>query len=140
MRSRLDCPSVQAETKGARIYGVVMAEGDDRRIGYLTQTVEPTPELMAIAGPVKPTELFRMAAPCAKTACKHFNGGCTLVQRIVAALPPVVSALPECQIRPTCRWFAEEGREACLRCPQVTTDDPARSDEMLAVAAPPPRA
>jgi len=37
-------------------------------------------------------------------------------------LDPVVSALPRCAIRPVCRWFRQEGRAACLRCPQVATE------------------
>ena len=57
-----------------------------------------------------------------KGACRHFAGGdCTLAQRIVATLDPVVSELPACQIRKTCLWFHQEGKDACLRCPQVVT-------------------
>jgi hypothetical protein len=41
------------------------------------------------------------------------DGG-NLVGRNTAMVDPVVSAL--------CRWFRQEGREACLRCPQVTTE------------------
>jgi hypothetical protein len=37
-------------------------------------------------------------------------------------LDPVVSGLPDCAIRPTCRWFREHGKAICLRCPQVVTD------------------
>jgi hypothetical protein len=50
---------------------------------------------------------------------QHLHTG---AQRIVEGLAPVVNALPPCQIRPTCRWFRQEGRNACLRCPQVVTD------------------
>jgi hypothetical protein len=34
----------------------------------------------------------------------------------------VVDALPRCLIRPACRWFQQEGKEACVRCPQVVTE------------------
>ena len=55
--------------------------------------------------------------------CKHFDGSdCRLVQEITAFLDPVVSSLPACDIRPTCRWFRQEGKAACLRCPQVVTE------------------
>ena len=47
---------------------------------------------------------------------------------------PVVGALPRCAIRPTCRWFRQEGREACLRCPQVATELRNPSELELAVA------
>jgi len=42
----------------------------------------------------------------------------------------VVSELPSCQIRDTCRWFAEEGGAACLRCPQVVTLVPSEQNAL----------
>jgi hypothetical protein len=36
-------------------------------------------------------------------------------------LPPVVDSLPPCVIRKECRWFAQEGAAACMRCPEITT-------------------
>ncbi len=130
MTKRIDCPSAQADAKAARVYGVMTGPAEERRVGYLTETLKPTTELLALAGEAKPTELFRIAAPCA-------NSVCTLAQRIVAALPPVVDALPACQIRATCRWFAQEGGAACLRCPQVATDLAAAAPEIVAIAQAP---
>ena len=53
----------------------------------------------------------------------HFaNHACSLAARIATMLDPVVSGLPRCAIRPTCRWFREQGRAACVRCPQVVTE------------------
>jgi len=49
-------------------------------------------------------------------------------------LDPAVSALPRCAIRPRCRWFRQEGREACLRCPLVATEQRNPSELDLAVA------
>jgi hypothetical protein len=119
----IDCPSAQADAKGARVYGMLTGAPETRRVGYLTETQPVSEKLLALAGPAKPTELFRIAAPCAMSGCKHFKGdSCTLAQRIVESMAPVVNALPPCQIRPTCRWFLQEGRNACLRCPQVATD------------------
>jgi hypothetical protein len=51
-------------------------------------------------------------------------------------LPEVTDALPSCQIRPTCRWYAEIGRPACLRCPQVMTLVPSDQGELARVAVP----
>ena len=47
---------------------------------------------------------------------------------------PVVRALPRCAIRPTCRWFRQEGPAACFRCPQVVTDSRTASDLQREVA------
>lgn len=117
----IHCPSAQPSVDGI-VIGVVTGIGEDRRIGYLTEPQMVTEAVLALAAPAAPAQVFRMAAPCMKDSCKHFGGGdCSLVKRIVASFDPVVSALPPCRIRPTCRWFRQEGRAACLRCPQVVT-------------------
>ncbi|MGY2046639.1 hypothetical protein [Methylobacterium sp. JK268] len=136
MSTRVDCPSAQPSGRSSRIYGVMTGPSEERRVGYLTETLAPTQDLLALAGEAKPTQLFRIAAPCAKSACQHFNGTCTLATRIVASLAPVVDDLPLCQIRATCRWFLQEGREACLRCPQIATDKPDATEEEKRIAAP----
>jgi hypothetical protein len=118
------CPSVTSIGPDARLFGVLTGSASEGfQVGYLTEALPPTPELLAAAAPAKPTEVFRAAAPCVERGCKHFDGvNCQLAERITAMLNPVVSALPRCAIRPTCRWFRQEGREACLRCPQVATE------------------
>ena len=120
--ARIDCPSAQPNSDGV-VFGVVTGTGTGQRIGYLTQAQPVTEEILAMTAPADPAQVFRVAAPCMGDGCKHFAGGaCSLVQRIVASFDPVVSGLPPCRIRATCRWFHQEGRDACLRCPQVVTD------------------
>jgi hypothetical protein len=130
------CPSAQPSADGI-VIGVVTGTAERRRIGYLTQPQRVTEDILALAAPAAPAQVFRMAAPCMGEGCKHFSGGgCHLVKRIVAGFEPVVSALPPCQIRPTCRWFRQEGRAACLRCPQVVTNTYDATDEQWRVADP----
>jgi hypothetical protein len=118
----IHCPSAQPSADGV-VIGVVTGTADERRIGYLSKPQPVTEEILALAAPAAPAEVFRMASPCMGDGCKHFAGGdCHLVKRIVAHFDPVVSGLPPCQIRPTCRWFRQEGRVACVRCPQVVTN------------------
>ena len=75
-----------------------------------------------MAAPLKPTEVFRLAATCAEHKCLHFDGAdCQLATRIVQILPAVVTTLPPCIIRQDCRWYSQEGGAACRRCPEVTT-------------------
>jgi hypothetical protein len=120
----LYCPSARPEMEGAVIFGVVEGTAGEPRVAYLTAPVEATPEVLAMAEPVTPTEVFRFAAPCATTACQHFDGvNCRLAQRTVDILPAVLSAPPPCRIRPVCRWWKQEGVAACMRCPQVVTDN-----------------
>ena len=135
-RRRLSCPSATSIGPDAKVFGVVVASAPDAlQVGYLTKALPATPELLAAAAPAEPTEIFRAAAPCSERACRHFDGAnCQLAARITAMLDPVVSTLPRCAIRPVCRWFHQEGRAACLRCPQVTTELRNPSDPDRAVA------
>jgi hypothetical protein len=135
MPAQVDCPSAQPTEAGARIFGVVSSEGGTQRIGYLTEALPAAPDIMAWAGRAQPTQVFRMAAPCMNGACQNFAAGqCALAQRIVHAMEPVVSGLPPCQIRKSCRWFHQEGKAACLRCPAVVTDAPMDSAREIWVA------
>jgi hypothetical protein len=53
----------------------------------------------------------------------HFDrDNCRLAQKIVEKLDAVSDMLPACQIRQNCRWWQQEGKAACQRCPQVVTD------------------
>ena len=117
------CPSAQPDQPGARVFGVqTMTEDRERRVGYLTETVPVTADVLALSGPAAAPEVLRIAAPCVRGGCTNFHGGaCSLAGRIVRMLEPAVAALPRCAIRPTCRWFREQGGAACVRCPQVIT-------------------
>jgi hypothetical protein len=119
---QLDCPSAQPGMSGARAFGVVLGTVDQPQVAYLQhEAVIDISRLEAPKG-VQLTEAFRIAATCEESRCTHFNGRrCTLGQRVVERLPTVVDALPPCTIRSTCRWYAEQAAEACLRCPQVVT-------------------
>jgi hypothetical protein len=80
---------------------------------------------------------MRFAGACEERKCTHFDGAnCQLATRIVRILDEVVDALPRCAIRPTCRWYAQEGRPACLRCPQVVTELTGPDERLRAVALP----
>lgn len=130
------CPSAQP-SPDALVIGVVTGTAGQRRIGYLTEPQPVTEAILARAAPAAPAQVFRVASPCMGDGCKHFSGSdCMLVKRIVTSYDPVVSGLPPCQIRPTCRWFRQEGRAACLRCPQVVTNSHAETELQRWVADP----
>jgi len=116
------CPSAQPGMEHCRVLGVVQRDGPAPMLQYLDQHLPATAEVLAMAAPLKPTEVFRLAATCAEHKCPHFDGtDCQLATRIVQILPPVVDALPPCIIRQECRWYSQEGRAACQRCPEITT-------------------
>jgi len=120
------CPSAQPGMDNCRVLGVVQIgdtqQGSAPKIAYLTELLPATDSVLALAAPLKPTEVFRLSATCAEHKCPHFDGAdCRLATRIVQILPAVVEALPPCTIRKDCRWYSQEGGAACKRCPEVTT-------------------
>ena len=131
------CPSAQPGMREPRLIGVVTFEEDAARVAYLSETVPVTEELLASAAPAEPREVFRIAAHCEEKRCTHFNGmKCNLATRIVQILPAVVDALPTCLIRASCRWYTQEGKPACLRCPQIVTQPLEPSREYAHAAQP----
>jgi hypothetical protein len=117
------CPSARPEMAGAVIFGVVGGTAQEPRMAHLVQPLPVTEELLALAGPASPLAVFRTAAPCAQSACVHFaQNRCRLASRIVDELPEAVDGLPACRIRPHCRWWQQEGKAACLRCPLIVTE------------------
>lgn len=131
------CPSAPPELDGAVAIGVMGGTAREPRMTPLEEPLPVTDELLRLAEPVEPTEVFRFAAPCACGGCLHFRERrCRLIERIVGELPPVTDELPECAIRPDCRWWRQEGRAACLRCPRVVTRDHAPSRPMVRAALP----
>ena len=132
------CPSAQPEMEGAVVFGVVEGTSEEPRVGYLPQRLAATPELLALTAPVQPAEVFRFGAPCATSACRHFDGtDCRLASRLVQLTPAVGgAALPACALRPDCRWWRQEGKAACMRCPAVATINYVPSDAMRQAADP----
>jgi hypothetical protein len=131
------CPSAQPDMDGSVAFGVIGGTPDAPRLAHLERTLPVTDELLALSAPINPAQVFRFAAPCAGSACQHFDGtDCRLATRVVQILPAVTSALPPCLLRPDCRWWQQEGKAACLRCPQVVTESYAASDDFRRAADP----
>jgi hypothetical protein len=131
------CPSAQPDWQGSVAIGVVGGSADDPRVAHFPNTLPVTEGLLVLAKPVTPSEVFRFAAPCLCNGCAHFESEhCRLAARIVQLLPAVTERLPGCSIRPNCRWWKQEGKAACLRCPQVVTDNYNPSERMRDAATP----
>lgn len=131
------CPSARPEMADSAVFGVITGTVEEPRVTYLNQRQPVTEQLMAKSGSVTPTEVFRIAAPCAGKGCQHFDGtDCRLATRIVHQIPAVAESLPPCSIRRDCRWWQQEGKAACMRCPQVVTDNYNPSEQIRQVATP----
>jgi hypothetical protein len=133
----LMCPSAQPGMAGVRVLGVISRDGEAPRLDYLNEVVEATPEILEAAAPAAVSQVFRLAARCEESKCTHFDGTrCQLAVRIAKLLPEADEKLPACVIRPECRWFRQEGRAACLRCPQIMTGNSEADERLKEVAGP----
>ena len=131
------CPSAQPNWDNSVAIGVVQGTAEAPYTRNFANAVPVTSHLLSLSAPVTPTEVFRFAAPCMGCGCAHFrNQKCGLVTQIVQILPSVAKEVPSCSIRPDCRWWRQEGKAACLRCPQVVTDNFYPSSEMKVAALP----
>ena len=131
------CPSAQPDMADAVVLGVRGGTLAAPYVSYLENPVPVSSDLLALAGAAAPAEVFRFAARCEEGACRHFDGAdCRLATRIVQILPMAVESLPSCKIRHECRWFRQEGRPACLRCPQVITELRQPSEDFRSAATP----
>jgi hypothetical protein len=131
------CPSAQPDMDRAVVFGIIGGSISGPRVGYLDRPRPVSNEVATFPEEVQPTEVFRIAAPCAERQCRHFLADrCSLASRLIKILPVGESKIPSCSIRSTCRWWAQEGKEACLRCPQVVTFAMSPSISMVEVATP----
>jgi hypothetical protein len=131
------CPSARPEPGESLVFGVIGGTVTEPRVAYLKQPQTMTEELIAKVSPATPAEVFRTASTCATNNCQHFDGkDCRLATRIVAQFPIALEELPPCSIRRDCRWWQQEGKAACMRCPQVITDNYNASELMIQVATP----
>ncbi|BAT55110.1 hypothetical protein NOS3756_40880 [Nostoc sp. NIES-3756] len=129
------CPSARPELGESIVFGLIAGTASEPRVTYLKQSLPVTEQILAKAHPVTPGEIFRTAAACASKGCQHFDGkDCRLAARVAEKLPAVVAELPPCSIRRDCRWWQQEGKAACLRCPQVITDNYNPSELMAEVS------
>jgi len=131
------CPSAPPLVGESVAFGVVGGPARDPRVAYLRRALPVTQKLLDSTAPVDPAEVLRFASPCAAAACVHFDGAnCQLAARIIQLLPLAVDGLPACAIRPRCRWWQQEGKAACMRCPLVITQRRSASDEYRVAATP----
>jgi hypothetical protein len=124
MSDTLTCPSAPAEP-GSTLLGVVTGKG---QVAYISPNIPVSRRMLdqfQHAG-VPIENRLRFACACLQHRCiqwvgREEAGRCGLIEHAVATQPPRESlpSLPQCGIRPTCRWFAQQGRTACAVCPEI---------------------
>jgi hypothetical protein len=134
----LSCPSARPHQEGAVVIGIVRESGPSPVVDILPAEVPVSLIIDLIPALIQPTEVLRFAAPCVERKCVHFEDDrCKLVERVVEVLPKSRAGLRKCAIRSTCRWWHQEGRAACERCPQIVTEPYVTTEVMRNVAQPP---
>ncbi|WP_235296195.1 hypothetical protein [Portibacter marinus] len=69
-------------------------------------------------------ENVRATMPCVTKGCINWNGNkCTVPDQMSHYFNPVqdLSAVENCPIRSSCRWYAQDGDRACSICPLIQT-------------------
>ena len=133
---RIMCPSSKA-AKNARLLGVRQEDG---KVAILPQPLQLDDTFIEIASQTAPAEQkFRFTNKCIEAGCAQWTGSrCGVSDQIVSVIDQLVTQheLPACGIRPSCRWFRQNGADACRVCPYVVTEtteeDWERSNDHLA--------
>jgi hypothetical protein len=123
--SALMCPSSRCEP-GSSLIAIL---GDEGRLAHVTPALPVDAAFVESARRHgSPEARMRFASPCLQAGCAQWTGSsCGIIEKVVAAeVGPQGGRLPRCAIRPSCRWYAQEGAAACRACPLVVTD--ARED------------
>jgi hypothetical protein len=127
------CPSSRCKD-GALVLGIVLP---NQTIAYADQryriSAQQAEEMQQSA--LSPEKRFRFSSPCAQSGCGQWRSGpanpdgpaagrCGVIDTVLATPhpPTLPRELPNCSIRPQCRWFVQSGEAACSICRYVVTD------------------
>ncbi len=116
------CPSSTNEI-GATLLGVVNQDGS---VGYFSNPVIIDESFKEIFNETEaPESKFRFSNTCVEKGCKQWqNGACSVIKNVMNLNENanLEVKLPDCSIRPSCRWYFQEGAKACSFCPYIITN------------------
>src|SRR5262245_34357121 len=122
------CPSSRCQ-EGAILLGIVLTDGV---VGFVKDRIVVDRAFVqnATAGGSRPPESrFRFSSPSAQGGCRQWTGSrCGVIDSVLEDAreqnyqPRANAPLPECSIRGDCRWFDQEGADACRVCDIVVTE------------------
>lgn len=126
------CPSSKCKS-GSELLGV---RQDDGTVAILPQTLPIDETFMhdVRADGVNPEQKFRFVNKCVECGCKQWTGkSCGVIDNLVTYLDnlPVADALPPCSIRSQCRWYKQQGADACKVCKFVVTEVTEQDEPMM---------
>jgi hypothetical protein len=142
--STILCPSWGCEA-GASLIGIVLADGS---VAFSKDRIVIDEAFVEVARQGRsPEKRFRFSSTCKRAGCVQWTDGkCGIVDRVIsehvtsehkdhAAAGSDPFVLPECSIRPQCRWHLQSGDEACRACPEVITDAGSETTDLAALSA-----
>jgi hypothetical protein len=122
MNEKKTCPSSTC-TEGSNLIGII---NQNHEFDFLKVALPITKSFVEEA--VKhgsPEKRFRFSSRCVESGCNQWTGTrCGVSDRLLESIEAAFHKpnLPDCSIRPTCRWFSQNGESACRICPLVATD------------------
>lgn len=126
---KIMCPSSRAQT-GARLLGIRQPDGS---VAILPQVLQIDEQFIKDASKeLKAEQRFRFTNKCVESGCKQWTGSrCGVADAVVSLIDELVTSkdLPQCYIRPQCRWFKQNGSDACKACQFVITETTAEEWE-----------
>ena len=119
-----DCPSSMPSSKN-KLLGIL--DEKTNRIEILPEPIEIDADIQKELDRFGENTLktVRLTNTCATKACGQWDGGkCSLIGNILERIEEKKREknLPECGLRPSCRWYAQEKEEACKVCTLVQYD------------------
>lgn len=118
---QMRCPSSTCEP-GHLLLGIVRPDGTLSHISPPIEVDVSFVEKASAKGQRLPESRFRFAGPCVESSCCHWLGErCSVGDEVASAAerPDGSYKLNPCHIRPTCRWWAQNGGAACQICPLI---------------------
>lgn len=114
--SKKMCPSYVGKV-GAQLFGVVNKDGRVQFITPLTVTEEFIQQNDHLE------QRFRFTGKCVEKGCAQWDNEeskCSLSKKVQDLDMTKSTELIFCPIRSQCRWFSQDGNEACFSCNEVT--------------------
>ena len=116
------CPSSTC-SEDAVLLGKVKQDGT---VGFLQNKMQLDAAAVAEFQKMgEPERRFRFSSPCVQKGCGQWsNGKCGVIKEVLNAFADanLPQDAPKCIIRSSCRWFHQEGVQACYACSFVITD------------------
>ncbi|MCE3075117.1 hypothetical protein [Chryseobacterium gwangjuense] len=114
--SKKMCPSYVGKV-GAQLFGVVNKDGKVQFITPLTVTEEFIQQNDNLE------QRFRFTGKCVEKGCAQWDNEeskCSLSKKVQNLETIKNTELSFCPIRSQCRWFSQDGKNACFSCNEVT--------------------